>query len=184
MVSNIFYFHPYLGKIPNLANIFQWGWNHQLDNFCKGDMKWPTQWRSEMAFLGHRNHRLAFRCWRRHMMDVICWGSITQLNDRCWIVITACAFNVRVETSSLHSSSIMIIITIHHEKSWNSHDVLITLILWSHMTNQLPGDSAKKWPFRDGELKRDPNPKMMGSKLWDDAASPRGSPPGKGEIGT
>ena len=57
-------------------------------------------------------------------MDVICWGSITQLNDRCWIVITACAFNVRVETSSLHSSSIMIIITIHHEKSWNSHDVL------------------------------------------------------------
>ena len=31
MVSNIFYFHPYLGKIPILANIFQRGWfNHQL----------------------------------------------------------------------------------------------------------------------------------------------------------
>ena len=30
MVSNIFYFHPYLGKIPNLTNIFQRGWNHQL----------------------------------------------------------------------------------------------------------------------------------------------------------
>ena len=30
MVSNIFYFHPYLGKIPILTNIFQWGWNHQL----------------------------------------------------------------------------------------------------------------------------------------------------------
>ena len=25
-----FYFHPYLGKIPILTNIFQRGWNHQL----------------------------------------------------------------------------------------------------------------------------------------------------------
>ena len=25
------YFHPYLGKIPILTNIFQRGWNHQLD---------------------------------------------------------------------------------------------------------------------------------------------------------
>ena len=31
VVSNIFYFHPYLGKIPSLANIFQRGRNHQLD---------------------------------------------------------------------------------------------------------------------------------------------------------
>ena len=29
MVSIIFYFHPYLGKISNLTNIFQLGWNHQ-----------------------------------------------------------------------------------------------------------------------------------------------------------
>ena len=29
MVSNIFYFHPYLGKIPILTNIFEMGWNHQ-----------------------------------------------------------------------------------------------------------------------------------------------------------
>ena len=29
VVSNIFYFHPYLGKIPILTNIFQRGWNHQ-----------------------------------------------------------------------------------------------------------------------------------------------------------
>ena len=29
MVSNIFCFHPYLGKIPNLTNIFQRGWTHQ-----------------------------------------------------------------------------------------------------------------------------------------------------------
>ena len=32
MFSNIFYFHPYLGKIPMLTNIFQMGWNHQLEN--------------------------------------------------------------------------------------------------------------------------------------------------------
>ena len=30
MVSNIFYFHPYLGRWSNLTNIFQMGWNHQL----------------------------------------------------------------------------------------------------------------------------------------------------------
>ena len=30
VVSNMFYFHPYLGKIPMLTNIFQRGWNHQL----------------------------------------------------------------------------------------------------------------------------------------------------------
>ena len=29
VVSNIFYFHPYLGKISNLTNIFQLSWNHQ-----------------------------------------------------------------------------------------------------------------------------------------------------------
>ena len=34
MVSNIFYFHPYLGKVPILTNIFQLGWfNHQLGMF-------------------------------------------------------------------------------------------------------------------------------------------------------
>ena len=31
VVSNIFYFHPYLGKIPILTNMFQRGWNHQLE---------------------------------------------------------------------------------------------------------------------------------------------------------
>ena len=31
VVSNMFYFCPYLGKIPILINIFQLGWNHQLE---------------------------------------------------------------------------------------------------------------------------------------------------------
>ena len=30
---NIFYFHPYLGKIRILTNIFQVGWNHQPETF-------------------------------------------------------------------------------------------------------------------------------------------------------
>ena len=30
VVSNIFYFHPYLRKWSNSTNIFQMGWNHQL----------------------------------------------------------------------------------------------------------------------------------------------------------
>ena len=30
VVSNILYFHPYLGKWSNLPNIFRRGWNHQL----------------------------------------------------------------------------------------------------------------------------------------------------------
>ena len=33
MVSKIFYFHLYLGKIPILTKIFQRGWNHQLEIF-------------------------------------------------------------------------------------------------------------------------------------------------------
>ena len=33
VVSNIFYVHPYLGKIPILTNIFQRGWNHQLETY-------------------------------------------------------------------------------------------------------------------------------------------------------
>ena len=32
VVSNMFYFHPYLGKIPILTNMFQRGGNHQLEH--------------------------------------------------------------------------------------------------------------------------------------------------------
>ena len=35
VVSNIFYFHPLLGKMPILTNIFQRGWNHQPDYFSQ-----------------------------------------------------------------------------------------------------------------------------------------------------
>ena len=36
-VSNIFYCHPYLGKIPMVTNIFQMGWNHQLEEIAMAD---------------------------------------------------------------------------------------------------------------------------------------------------
>ena len=42
MVSNIFYFHPYLGKWSSLTNIFQMGWNHQLGLGII--VIWPDQW--------------------------------------------------------------------------------------------------------------------------------------------
>ena len=32
VVSNIFYFYPYLGRSSNLTNIFQMGSNHQPDD--------------------------------------------------------------------------------------------------------------------------------------------------------
>ena len=35
MVSNIFDFHPYLGKISNFTNVFQLGRNHQPDIFVR-----------------------------------------------------------------------------------------------------------------------------------------------------
>ena len=55
VVSNMFYFHPYLGKIPISTNIFQWGWNHQtklagaytvelsnLENNFSKKVEWPV----------------------------------------------------------------------------------------------------------------------------------------------
>ena len=48
VVSKIFYFHLYLGKIPNSTNMFQMGWNHQLDEGL-----WKTQffWRDYYKLL-------------------------------------------------------------------------------------------------------------------------------------
>ena len=50
VVSNIFYFHPYLGKIPILTNIFQMGWNHQLESDVSKHDLWTN--------VGSSNRRL------------------------------------------------------------------------------------------------------------------------------
>ena len=39
VASNIFYFHPYLGKIPILTDSFQMGWNHQADFLLGGSFQ-------------------------------------------------------------------------------------------------------------------------------------------------
>ena len=47
VVSTIFYFHPYLGKISNLTNIFQMGcFNHQPDEI-------PLKW---VPFFGYMSN--------------------------------------------------------------------------------------------------------------------------------
>ena len=37
VVWNIFYCHPYFKKWSNLTNMFQMGWNHQLEEFFSND---------------------------------------------------------------------------------------------------------------------------------------------------
>ena len=66
VVSNIFYFHPYLGKSPILTNIFQRGWNHQLvvysellDASCKYLRYGSTVWSSETIPSQKENLRCA-----------------------------------------------------------------------------------------------------------------------------
>ena len=49
VVSNMFYFHPYLGKIPILTNIFQMGWNHQPDFVCTGSVR--RQWTNDCCLV-------------------------------------------------------------------------------------------------------------------------------------
>ena len=54
VVSNIFYFHPYLWKWSNLTNIFQMGWNHQLEKDLVAKAKrlpWQLVW-CRLEFIG------------------------------------------------------------------------------------------------------------------------------------
>ena len=51
LVSNVFYFHPCLGKIPILTSIFQRGWNHQPDTL-------------DISFIfRYSNRRHPISCW-------------------------------------------------------------------------------------------------------------------------
>ena len=49
VVSNIVYFHPYLGTWSNLTNIFLRGWNHQLVDEFMMNYK-VTQWHGDWIF--------------------------------------------------------------------------------------------------------------------------------------
>ena len=64
VASNIFYFHPYLGKCSNLTIIFQMGWNHQLEKDFSQQTK-PVgavlfSWIVFSIFLGGETERLKF----------------------------------------------------------------------------------------------------------------------------
>ena len=64
VVSNIFYCHPYLGKIPSLTNMFQRGWNHQLVKPVqqKGNpdsWRWDIlKWKALVQFIYKKAHLL------------------------------------------------------------------------------------------------------------------------------
>ena len=66
MVSNIFYFHPYLGKWSNLTNIFQMGWNHQLVKFSHLFLV-PTP--NQTSAHSYSGPRWNYRC--KELMDFI-----------------------------------------------------------------------------------------------------------------
>ena len=75
MVSNIFYFHPYLGKWSNLTNIFQMGWNHQPDMLIPYNPTLANQGQPQWQAILKTN-------------DVIWMGSFSmplkaELNKRC-----------------------------------------------------------------------------------------------------
>ncbi len=64
VVSKIFYFHPYLGKWSNLTNIFQMGWNHQLENFIVELPFIFNSWKLiSLLFCGKKNHRSNHENW-------------------------------------------------------------------------------------------------------------------------
>ncbi len=63
VVSNIFYFHPYLGKWSNLANIFQIGWNHHLDQFQPTASILPHLFSQRFLLLKTRKNH----CLRKHL---------------------------------------------------------------------------------------------------------------------
>ena len=71
VVSNIFHFHPYLGKISNLTNIFQMGSNHQLGNHhLQKDCSWLDE---SLVCLFSRQKTLEFRLVNYFIADGTRW---------------------------------------------------------------------------------------------------------------
>ena len=99
LVSNIFYFHPYLGKIPILTNIFQMGWNHQLVCFwywwvlgggSGGDLKWKWKLivtncqRTKIPFISFHHVRV-LGSYNMSSMRIFHWGSQTKEVPTWWL---------------------------------------------------------------------------------------------------
>ena len=64
MVRNIFCFHPYLGKIPILTNIFQMGWNHQLEGHEISDFEGKVQledwWKNKVGLQPEPSYKWSY----------------------------------------------------------------------------------------------------------------------------
>ena len=82
MVSNIFYFYPYLGRWSNLTNIFQMGWNHHLvivvvvddddDDCCCNYLDDSMSWK--MVKVSYYVQVLAIKMlWRRQQLISLQW---------------------------------------------------------------------------------------------------------------
>ena len=62
--SNIFYFHPYLGKRSNLTNIFQRGWNHQPEKVLQKVWGLVILWFGKLMKLSsQKNETLRIQLW-------------------------------------------------------------------------------------------------------------------------
>ena len=96
MVSNIFYFHLYLGKISNLTNIFQMGWNHQLVDVCwmyvlKDGLvgrSWQYPWPSNNSHLFFKDNALwsfVMAGWgfNRRISRPHDWSSVLEISMPC-----------------------------------------------------------------------------------------------------
>ena len=87
--QNMFYVHPYLGKIPILSNLFQLGWKHQLLAghfawfwrclaFSKRSSLFPLQrWAAKMSTLSlpkniihNKNHPFHFGHLKNHIISM------------------------------------------------------------------------------------------------------------------
>ena len=77
VVSNIFYFHPFLGRWSNLTNIFQMGWNHQLENHWNYHgipVARAGDFRHESKFSPHFQRRLGSMTRRRVQIHCLLQG--------------------------------------------------------------------------------------------------------------
>ena len=72
VVSDMFYFHPYLGRWSNLTNMFQMGWNHQLMN---QDPNFRTQQRNWQGLVFISKNHGNPPPWLLGIITTIFWGS-------------------------------------------------------------------------------------------------------------
>ena len=79
VLHNMFYFHPYLGRIPIfLTNMFQRGWNHQPEN------EWQNDWNPGFRFV--KSFAAQQQLHRRKPTAIGCnftLGEMIQFDEKC-----------------------------------------------------------------------------------------------------